>query len=138
MVENESCIPDGWVKGGVKNVYNYGPKKGSKVYSNGKTKIYISDNETIPPGFKPGFSHKGSTKGRKQIFCTKTHRKRYIKKEDQLPFGWEEGGPPRKTSPIITPYGEFSSINQCEKKTKISRYRITKFLDSENKEWRRI
>jgi hypothetical protein len=117
-------VPEGWEKGGLKNIYSYGPKKGTKVYNNGRTKIYLDDEDTIPEGFVPGFNHEGSTKNRVGCYNPLTLEKKYICSENDLPSGFVLGLPPTTGKPISTPYGIFNSVAECMKELNLTRHQV--------------
>lgn len=120
----DQSIPEGWVKGGIKNVYSYGPKKGTKVYNNGKSKLYLDEGDDIPAGFVLGLGHEGTTKNRIGCYNPDTLEKKYICSVNELPTGFVLGLPPTTGRQLHTPYGVFGSVAECMRKLNLTRYQI--------------
>lgn len=117
--------PAGWIDGGIKGKFSYGPKKGqTKVYHNGKKKIYIKHGDPIPNGFVPGVHYEGVTKGRVGCHNPVTLEKRYIQKGESLPEGFVMGLLPTTGKKISTPHGVFNSVAKCMEATNLTRYAI--------------
>jgi hypothetical protein len=118
-------VPEGWVIGGIKGKYSYGPTKGNcKVYNNGERKIYLPINSPVPDGFVPGLHYQGTTKNRIGCYHPVTLEKRYVINKDDIPPDFVRGVPPTTSKKIQTPHGEFSSIVECMGKLNLTRYQI--------------
>lgn len=129
------AIPAGWVKGGVKGKYAYGPRKGkSEVYNNGNKKIYLLKGQPVPEGFTKGVHYEGTTKNKIGIHNPETGEKRYIRDKSECPVGFVLGLPPTTGKRIITPYGTFITIVQCMNQLNMTRWEIMKCVKS-NPEW---
>lgn len=127
--------PDGWIAGGVKGKFSYGPRKGqTKVYHNGRKKIYVKHGDPVPDGFVPGVYYEGITKGRIGCYNPTTLEKRYIRKGEAMPEGFVKGLPPTTGKKLSTPYGVFDSISKCMDSTKLTRYAIERKINQEP-EW---
>lgn len=124
LVNDESKIPAGWIKGGLKGVYNYGPKKGVKVYSDGKRKYYLHEGDSVPEEYILGIGKEGSTKGRIGYYNPFTKKKIYLKSTDNIPEGWIKGIFPTTGKKIKTPFGIFNSIAECMRELSLNRYKI--------------
>ena len=129
--------PKGFVKGGIKNKFNYGPKKGEcEVYNDGTRKIYVKKGDPIPEGFVKGLHYIGTTKNRIGYYNPETGKKKYIKKGDPIPEGFVKGIKPTSGKRIKTPYGIYENIISVEREHKITRYNIFKLCnDVNNEEW---
>jgi hypothetical protein len=117
--------PNGWVDGGVKGKFSYGPLKGqTKVYHNGSKKIYVKHGEVVPDGFVPGVHYEGITKGRIGCHNPITLEKRYLRKGEIFPDGFVVGLIPTTGKKLSSPHGVFNSVAQCIAVTKLTRYAI--------------
>jgi len=125
--------PTGWLDGGIKGKFSYGPRKGlTKVYHNGEKKIYVKHGDPVPDGFVPGVHYEGTTKGRIGIYNPITLEKRYIHKDDPIPGGFVVGLPPTTGKKLVTPHGVFESVAECMKATELTRYAIECKIRKEN------
>jgi hypothetical protein len=94
-IDPSELTPKGWVNGGVKGKFSYGPKKGqTKVYHNSKQKIYVKEGDLIPEGYVSGVHYEGTTKGRIGCYNPNTLEKRYLRKDEAVPEGFIVGLPP--------------------------------------------
>jgi hypothetical protein len=117
--------PEGWQDGGIKGKFSYGPKKNqTKVYHNGRRKIYVKKGEPVPHGFVPGIHYEGTTKGRIGCHNPITKEKRYINPNDTLPDGFIRGLLPTTGKKLQTPFGIFDSVSKCMEYTKLTRHAI--------------
>ena len=125
--KKDAELPPGWIKGGIKGKYTYGPRKGSKAYYDPltKKKVIIEDTTNIPENLVKGFCY-ASTKDRIGFYNTHTKKKRYFKSTDVIPEGWTKGIPPTTGKKIRTPQGEFNSIVEAMKTLSLSREKIQK------------
>jgi hypothetical protein len=132
-ISPSDITPEGWTDGGIKGKFSYGPKKGqTKVYHNGKHKIYIKHGDPIPEGYTPGVHYEGVTKGRVGCHNPLTKEKRYIDKNDLVPEGFVVGLTPTTGKKISTPFGVFNSVTECMANTKLTRYAIECKIKTEN------
>lgn len=124
-ISPDSILPEGWKEGGIKGKYSYGPKKGkTKVYNNGKRKIYIEEGNPIPEGYVAGLHYTGTTKNRIGCYNPYTLEKRYVVHETDIPTGFVKGLPPTTGKKIHTPHGIFNSVAECMSNIKLTRYQI--------------
>jgi hypothetical protein len=125
--------PAGWKNGGVKGKFSYGPRKGqTKVYHNGKKKIYVKHGDLIPEGFVPGVHYEGITKGRIGCHNPITLEKKYIRNGEKIPDGFVVGLFPTTGKKLSTPYGVFESVAKCMEATNLTRYAITCKIKTDN------
>lgn len=134
-INPSDLTPSGWIDGGFKGKFSYGPKKGqTKVYHNGNQKIYVKDGDTIPEGYVPGVHYEGTTKGRIGYYNPNTLEKRYLSKDEAIPEGFIIGLPPTTGKKLNTPYGIFESVSKCMAATNLTRYAIERKI-KENTDW---
>lgn len=125
--------PEGWVDGGIKGKFQYGPRKGqTKVYNNGEHKIYVKHGDSIPEGYVSGLHYEGTTRGRVACYDPITLEKKYLLKDESLPEGFIIGLPPTTGKKLSTPYGIFESVAKCMLATNLTRYAICNKIAKEN------
>ena len=132
-IHPSDSTPNGWADGGAKGKFLYGPRKGeTKVYHNGKRKIYVKHGDVIPEGFMPGIHCKGSTKGRIGCYNAVTLEKCYVDKNELVPEGFIIGLPPTTGKKLSTPFGIFESVAKCMVATNLTRYTIERKIKQED------
>lgn len=124
-IKEGSILPDGFIYGNIKG-RGYGPKGKTTVYHNGERKIYVTEGESPPSGFVPGFPCQGSTKGRKGYHNPITKEKLYIKEGQTPPVGFISGLPPTPGKKVQTTEKMYDSIQECMNDLNLTRYEIGK------------
>lgn len=129
-------IPEGYIKGGIKGKFGYGPKTGATItYNNGKRKILLSAGDKIPEGFIKG-SGLQTTLGKIAYHHTLTKEVRFLDNNEEIPENFVKGGDKKNGSPEWKPITvnkiKFRNIQEACDYFDLSRGILLKRLDSDN------
>lgn len=91
-------IPEGFIKGGIKGRFKYGPKIGVTTYNNGIRKILLAENEEIPEGFVKG-SGLQTTLGKTAYHHIITRAVRFLNDDEEIPKDFVKGNDKKNGSP---------------------------------------